>query len=215
MTQSWQSAPHVTFTSSIDMTQAEALRARLRDEVEASGARFTPTILIAKAVTVALTRHPRLNAWLHEDGRDLVLTEHGHVNLGMAVALEDGLIVPVVKDAQTLGLAGLAQAVAALSQRARAGELAPADVMDGTFTISNLGMYPIDHFTAIINPPQVAILAVGRTQVQPVWDGAAFQPTPVMQVTLAADHRAVDGAVAAAFLGEIKRLLEEPARMLV
>ena len=143
------------------------------------------------------------------------MTEHGHVNLGMAVALEDGLIVPVVKDAQTLGLAGLAQAVAALSQRARAGELAPADVMDGTFTISNLGMYPIDHFTAIINPPQVAILAVGRTQVQPVWDGAAFQPTPVMQVTLAADHRAVDGAVAAAFLAELKRLLEEPARMLV
>lgn len=216
LAQSWQAAPHVTFTASIDMTAVDALRARLAGEIEElSGARFTPTVVIARAVATALLRHRRLNAWLLGEAGEWSLLEHDAVHLGIAVALDDGLIVPVVRNAEGMGLAALARAVGDLAGRARSGKLTPDEVAGGTFTISNLGMYPIDHFTAIINPPQVAILAVGRAQVQPVWDGQAFQPRPLLRVTLSADHRAVDGAAAAAFLGELKRLLEEPVRMLL
>jgi pyruvate dehydrogenase E2 component (dihydrolipoamide acetyltransferase) len=164
---------------------------------------------------MALLRPPRLHAWLQPDGDDLLLTEHEGVHLGVAVALDDGLIVPVIRDAQTLGLTDLAAAIADLSARARGGDLHPDEVAGGTFTISNLGTYPLDHFTAIIDPPQVAILAVARAQIRPLWDGEQFAPAPIMQVTLSADHRAVDGAVAAAFLAELKGLVEEPARMLL
>lgn len=216
LSKSWQTIPHVTFTASIDMTAAEALRQQLGPEIEAqTGVALTPTPLIAQAVATALTRHPRLNAWLQPQGNDLLLNECAAVNLGIAIALDDGLIVPVIRGAEGMGLLELTTAIAELSRRARAGELIPDDVAEGTFTISNLGMYPLDHFTAIINPPQVAILAVARAQVKPVWDGVAFASRPVMQVTLSADHRAVDGAVAAAFLAELKQLLEVPARMLM
>lgn len=216
LSHSWQTIPHITFTASLDMTAAESLRARLGPEVkEWTGASLTPTVLLAKAVAATLSHHPRLNAWLQPQGGDLLLTEHGSVNLGVAVALDDGLIVPVIRDAQGMGLADLAAAIADLSARARSGELHPDEVAGGTFTISNLGMYPLDHFTAIIDPPQVAILAVARAQVRPLWDGEQFTPAPIMQVTLSADHRAVDGAVAAAFLADLKAMVEEPGRMLL
>ncbi|PJF45744.1 MAG: hypothetical protein CUN48_17330 [Candidatus Thermofonsia Clade 3 bacterium] len=129
--------------------------------------------------------------------------------------MEDGLLVPVVRNAETLGLAALAARIGDLSARARTGQLTPDEVSGGSFTLSNLGMYPVEHFTAILNPPEVAILAVGRAQVQPFWNGAAFEPRRIMQVTLSADHRVIDGAIAAAFLAELKRLLEEPARLLL
>ena len=215
LTQSWQTIPHVTFTASVDMRQAEALRQRLAPDVEAAGGRFTPTVLLALAVARLLPRHPRLNAWLQPQGDELLLTQHSRVNLGVAVALDEGLIVPVIHGAEELGLAALARRIGDLSQRARSGDLQPQEVMDGTFTISNLGMFPVDHFTALINPPQVAILAVGRAQMQPVWDGEGFQPAPVLRLTLSADHRAVDGAVAAAFLADLKAALEDPARLLL
>ena len=215
LAQAWQAIPHIFLSTTIDMTEAEALRARLAPDVERTGGKLTPTVLLARVVAAALTRHARLNAWLQGNGGDLTLTEHTTVNLGIAVALEDGLIVPVVPGAERLGLAALAAQVGDLSARARSGQLKPQEVMDGTFTISNLGMYPIEHFTAIINPPQVAILAVGRMQMQPVWTGAGFEPRPAMQVTLSADHRAVDGAVAAAFLADVKTLVEEPGRLLL
>jgi pyruvate dehydrogenase E2 component (dihydrolipoamide acetyltransferase) len=215
LAQAWQAIPHIFLSTAIDMTAADALRARLAPDVERAGGKLTPTVLLARVAAAALTRHPRVNAWLQGSGGDLTLTEHATVNLGIAVALEDGLIVPVVPGAERLGLAALAAQVADLSARARAGQLKPQEVMDGTFTISNLGMYPVEHFTAIINPPQVAILAVGRTQMQPVWNGEGFEPRPVVQVMLSADHRAVDGAVAAAFLAEVKALAEEPGRLLL
>jgi pyruvate dehydrogenase E2 component (dihydrolipoamide acetyltransferase) len=215
LSQSWQQAPHVTFTMSIDMSQAEALRRQLADDVEQTGGKLTPTVVIAKAVAAALQRHPHLNAWLSQEGQELVLSEQPAVNLGIAVALADGLIVPVVRNAETLGLAALARRIVELAQRARSEQLTPEQVQGATFTLSNLGMYPLDHFTAIINPPQVAILSVARIQLQPVWDGSAFQAKPILQVTLSADHRALDGASAAAFLSEVKRLLEQPARLLL
>ncbi|MBK8046241.1 MAG: 2-oxo acid dehydrogenase subunit E2 [Anaerolineales bacterium] len=183
--------------------------------MEAQGVRLTPTVFIAKAVGSALRRHPRLNAWLRQEGNQFWLVEQAQIDLGIAVALADGLIVPVVRGADQLGLAALAGRIGELAGRARQGKLNPDDVAAGTFTISNLGAQPIDHFTAIINAPQVGILAVGRAQIQPVWDGGQFAPRPILQVTLSADHRAVDGAVGAAFLAELKRLLEEPARMLL
>jgi pyruvate dehydrogenase E2 component (dihydrolipoamide acetyltransferase) len=215
LSQSWQTAPHIFFTTAIDLTRIDALTADLAEAVSAGGGRLTLTVWIARAVAAALARHPRLNAWLQPDGEQWRYQQHATVNLGIAVALEDGLIVPVVPDAGGLGLTALAARIADLAARARAGQVTPDEVSGGTFSISNLGMYPVAHFTAIINPPEVAILAVGQAQMQPVWEGAAFAPRRMLQVTLSVDHRAIDGAVAAAFLAELKRLLEEPARLLL
>lgn len=215
LSQSWQSAPHIFFTTSVDLTRVDALTTDLAGEVEAGGGRLTPTVWIARAVAAALHRHPRLNAWLQPQGDQLLYTQHSAIHLGIAVAVDDGLLVPVLHDAGRLGLSALAARIGELSTRARTGQLKPDEVTGSTFTVSNLGMYPIEQFTAIINPPEVAILAVGRAQMQPVWNGAAFEPRRLLQVTLSADHRAVDGAVAAAFVAEVKRLLEEPARLLL
>ncbi len=216
LTQSWQQTPLVTFTTSVDMSEMDALRKKLGAEVEAAtGFKLSVTVLLAKAVAAALLRHPRLNATLTALDGELLLTEHETVNLGIAVALEDGLIVPVVNHAQQRGLADLAAAIGDLSQRARARQLHPDETAAGTFSISNLGMFAVEHFTALINPPQVAILAVGQSQIKPVWDGQAFQPRPLVELTLSADHRAVDGAIAAAFLTDLKRLIEEPTRLLL
>ncbi|MFO7632086.1 MAG: dihydrolipoamide acetyltransferase family protein [Caldilinea sp.] len=213
LSQSWQTAPHIFFTTSIDWTRIDALTTDLGMDVEAGGGRLTPTVWIARATATALQRHPRLNAWLQAAGDQWVLHQHDLINLGIAVALDDGLLVPVVQDAGRLGLTALAARIADLSTRARAAQVTPDEVSGGTFTISNLGMYPVEHFTAIINPPEVAILAVGQAQMQPVWRGVAFEPRRTMKVTLSVDHRAIDGAVAAAFLAELKSLLEEPARL--
>jgi pyruvate dehydrogenase E2 component (dihydrolipoamide acetyltransferase) len=217
--ESWQTAPHIMLTATIDMGAAEALRTRLSDDFTRADVKPTPTILIAKAVAAALARHPALNGWLTQEEGQLRWQPVDTVNLGVAVALPEekggGLIVPVVRQAETLGLIELGRAVADVARRAREGKLLPDDMADGTFTVSNLGMVPVDHFTAIINPPQVAILAVGRTAIQPQWNGEAFEPRPTMAVTLSADHRIVDGAVAAAFLADLKAMLEEPLRLLL
>lgn len=215
LSQSWQRAPHIFFTSAIDLTRIDALTTELAAAVEAGGGRLTLTVWIARAVAAALARHPHLNAWLQPDGEQWVYRQHETVNLGIAVALEDGLIVPVVHDAGSLGLTALAARIADLVTRTRAGQITPDAVSGGTFSISNLGMHPVKHFTAIINPPEVAILAVGQAQMQPVWNGAGFEPRRVLEVTLSVDHRVIDGAVAAAFLAELKGLLEAPARLLL
>lgn len=215
LSQSWQRAPHIFFTSAIDLTRIDALSAELAAAVEAGGGRLTLTVWIARAVAAALARHPRLNAWLQLHGEEWVYRQHTTVNLGIAVALEDGLLVPVVHDAGRLGLTALAASITDLVTRTRAGQITPDAVSGGTFSISNLGMHPIRRFTAIINPPEVAILAVGQAQIQPVWNGATFEPRRVLEVTLSVDHRVIDGAVAAAFLSELKALLEAPARLLL
>jgi pyruvate dehydrogenase E2 component (dihydrolipoamide acetyltransferase) len=199
----------------IDLTRIDALTAELAAAVEAGGGRLTLTVWIARAVAAALARHPRLNAWLQLDGEEWVYRQHTTVNLGIAVALEDGLLVPVVHDAGRLGLTALAASIADLVRRARSGQITPDAVSGGTFSISNLGMHPVRRFTAIINPPEVAILAVGQAQMQPLWNGAGFEPRRLLEVTLSVDHRVIDGAVAAAFLAELKELLEAPARLLL
>jgi len=216
LSQSWQRIPHIFLSTHVDMTQVDALTAALGSEIERRSGKLTPTVWVARATTLALLRHARLNAWLLGDSpQGWRVRQHHAVALGVAVALDDGLIVPVVRNAQALGIAALSIQIAEMAQLARSGKLEPDAVTGSTFTLSNLGMYPIEHFTAIINPPEVGILAVGRAHVEPVWNGTAFEPRSRMQVTLSADHRAVDGAVAAAFLAEIKQLLEAPAQLLL
>jgi pyruvate dehydrogenase E2 component (dihydrolipoamide acetyltransferase) len=202
MQASWQQIPHIMFSIDIEMTRAEAMRQQFNAR---SGGGVSMTAVLVKACAATLRQHPQLNSYFRED-RILVMPE---VNLGVAVALDQGLIVPVVRQADEKGLLQIGQEVSDLSRRARDGVLRPEDVVDGTFTISNLGMLGVDAFTAIINPPQVAILAVGRIAPRFIPDEAG-RPVlrSMMTVTLSVDHRAVDGAAAARFLATLKGIVE-------
>jgi pyruvate dehydrogenase E2 component (dihydrolipoamide acetyltransferase) len=200
--------PTFYLTAEVDMTAA----ARMREEMVRAGDAFKVSVndLILKAVAIALTRHPEVNAhWL---GDSIRYFSGAHV--GMAVATDDGLIVPVIRDAHAKGLGQIGREARDLAKRARERKLAPAEYSGATFSVSNLGMFGIDQFTAIINPPEAAILAVGATETKPVWDGSAFVPRQRMRVTLSCDHRIIDGAVGARFLQTLRQLLEAPMLML-
>lgn len=208
----YQAAPHVPLRVEIDMTEAAALRAQLLPEIERqAGVRLTYTDLIAAAVIAALRDHPRLNATLEDDR----LLLHPAVHLGIAVALDDGLLVPVLRDADRLRLSELAARAKELAERARSGKITPDELSGGTFTITNLGAYGVESFDPILNPPQVAILGVGRITERLVPHGDGVAARQRMSATLVFDHRALDGAPAARFLARIKELLEAPARILV
>jgi pyruvate dehydrogenase E2 component (dihydrolipoamide acetyltransferase) len=212
MQTSAQQAPHISFTLDADMSRAVAFRESVNERLPADQIKVSMTALIVKLTAWALRRHPFMNAYMRDDGILLL----PNVNIGVAVAIESGLIVPVVRDADQKGLYQIANDVDDISQRARAGQLLPDDVTDGSFTISNLGMFGIDRFTAIINPPQTGILAVGRTIERFVPD-AQGQPIlkPMMSITLSADHRAVDGVQAGRFIAELREALEEPANVML
>ena len=212
MTASYREAPHITFTVRVDMSGFERVRAQFNARAEAAGVpRASVTALIVKAVAWALKRHPYLNSTLR--GEEIHLLPE--VNVGVAVALEEGLIVPVVREADRKGVAEITAGVHDLTVRAREGQLGPADVAGGTFTVSNLGPFGIEQFTAIINPPQAAILAVGATQREAMVDEEGqVVVRPVMRMTLSADHRIVDGAIAARFLADLREALEAPALIL-
>jgi pyruvate dehydrogenase E2 component (dihydrolipoamide acetyltransferase) len=202
------SAPHFYLTMSIDMDAAVAARGRINADGKT---KISFNDMVLKAVAVALKQHPKVNSsWLG----DKIRINH-HVNIGVAVAVEDGLLVPVVRFADTKSLSQIAAEVKDFAQRAKDKKLQPADWEGSTFTISNLGMFGIDQFTAIINPPDACILAVGGIAQVPVVKNGAVVPGNVMKVTLSCDHRAVDGATGSAFLQTLKSLLEEPLRMLV
>lgn len=215
---SFQEAPHIFFQADIDVTALEAVRQQANARLAKDAPKISVTAILAKACAWALGRHPLLNS--HLAGEEIRV--FNAVHLGVAVALEadalggGGLIVPVVRDVGAKGLAQLAAEIADLAARARANRLRPDDVAEGTFTLSNLGMYGVDRFTAILNPPQAGILAVGRARPQFVPD-AEGRPVarPVMTVTLSADHRVVDGAVAAQFLADLRAGLEQPSLLLV
>lgn len=200
--------PTFYLTSEIDMTNV----AKLREQMVAAGDAFKVSIndIVIKAVAIALTRHPECNA--HWMGDHIRYFAAAHV--GMAVATDDGLIVPVIRDAQAKGLGQIGRDARELAKKARERKLTPAEYSGGTFSVSNLGMFGIDQFTAIINPPEAAILAVGTTETKPVWDGNAFVPRERMRVTMSCDHRIIDGAVGARFLQTLKQLLESPLMML-
>ena len=178
---------------------------------ESSPVKISFNDLVLKAVAVALKQHPKVNSsWLGEKIR----INH-HVNIGVAVAVEEGLLVPVVRFADTKTLSQIATEVKTLADKAKTKKLQPAEWEGSTFTISNLGMFGIDEFTAIINPPDACILAVGGIAQIPVVKNGAIVPGNVMKVTLSCDHRVVDGATGSAFLQTLKSLLEEPLRMMV
>jgi pyruvate dehydrogenase E2 component (dihydrolipoamide acetyltransferase) len=208
MTASWTTAPHFYLFREVTVGRLAAWRQQAEKQ---TGGRITYTDVLVKLVAAALARHPAVNAsW-----RDGVIARHAEINIGLAVAVEDGLIVPVIHRADTLGLAAIAARREDVVSRAQGGKLRPADIQGGTFTISNLGMFGVDAFNAIVNPPQAAILAVGRIADRVVaLDGQpAVQPT--MMLTLSCDHRALDGARAARFLGDLADLIEEPLALLV
>ena len=200
--------PTFYLTSEIDMTQV----GQLREQMVANGDQYKVSVndIVIKAVAIALTRHPECNA--HWMGDSIRYFSAAHI--GMAVATDDGLIVPVIRDAQRKGLGQIGRDARELAKKARERKLQPAEFTGGTFSVSNLGMFGIDQFTAIINPPEAAILAVGATETKPVWENGAFVPRQRMRVTLSCDHRVIDGAVGAKFLQTLRSLLEAPMMML-
>jgi pyruvate dehydrogenase E2 component (dihydrolipoamide acetyltransferase) len=204
MTRSKQTAPHFYISMDIDMTEVGELRAFLKDKGDSP----VPTIndFILRATAVALRSSPSLNATFGDQGVQL----YSDINLGVAVALEDGLVVPVIRNADRLSLQALAEQSRELAEKAQKKKLLPLDYEGGTFTVSNLGMLGVDNFVAIINPPQCAILAVGKVASRVVADEEGMTIRSMTTATLSADHRVVDGAIAARFLREVKRLLENP-----
>ncbi len=204
LTAAWQ-APVFQLTVSIDMERANSLVARAR-ELDPD-VRVTVTDLLAKVSAVALLRHRDVNVQFTEEA----LERHPHANVGIAVAAPAGLVVPVLKTVERLSLAEVAGARADAVGRAREGKLTAQDLDGGTFTISNLGMFGIEQFVAVLNPPQAAILAVGATEERVVARDGQPVVRPMMTVTLTVDHRAVDGAAAADFLRTLKAFVEEPA----
>jgi pyruvate dehydrogenase E2 component (dihydrolipoamide acetyltransferase) len=211
--QSMQTAPHFYLTLSIDMTKLAELRATINEYAETLPEPVKVSIndLIIKGVALALVRVPQVNVSF--DGERLLLKKH--INVGVAVALEQGLIVPVIRDANTRGVLDLARESRRLVDAARTGKLKPEEFQGGTFSVSNLGMFEIEEFTAVINPPESAILAVGAIQPTPVVVDGQVVVRDRMKVTLSVDHRALDGATGARFLQELKRLLESPMGLLV
>jgi pyruvate dehydrogenase E2 component (dihydrolipoamide acetyltransferase) len=185
------------------MTRCRDARAEVR---AAGGTPPSYTALVVKACALALRAHPRANGAWTEDGIRL----HDRVNVGVAVAAADALIVPTVLDADRKGVGEIARETAALAERVRAGTISPADLEHGTFTVSNLGMHGVDEFAAVINPPQAAILATGSIAERPIGRGGELVLAPVMRATLGCDHRILYGADGAAFLADVRRLLEAP-----
>ena len=199
------------FNLSVDVNMARALAIVEDYKQVANAPKVTLTAFLIKVCAWALERHPAVNATYTPDG----IVEYADVNVGIAVAIEDGLVVPVIHRASTLDLSAIAAQLSNVAARARAGKLTPADMQGGTFSISNLGMFAVDRFTAIVNPPQAAILAIGRTTKRFVPD-ANDQPTaaPMATLSVSADHRAVDGAQIGRFLGDLQQAIERPGVML-
>lgn len=208
LSQSMQTAPHFFVTTVIDMEKLALLRQQINEYAANDPApiKVSYNDLIVKAVAKALVRMPQVNVSFAEDR----LLMKKQVHIGVAVALEEGLIVPVLRNADVRGILDIARETRRLADAARAGKLRPEDFSGGTFTVSNLGMYDVESFTAVINPPESAILAIGTITPTPVVVDGQVVVRNRVKVTLSSDHRAIDGALAARFLQEVKRLLEEP-----
>jgi pyruvate dehydrogenase E2 component (dihydrolipoamide acetyltransferase) len=211
MTQSKQQVPHYYATVEVEMDELLALRKQLNGQLEEQGIKLSVNDFVMKACAVALKDYPKLNALWTDRGIEL----HQQVNLAMAVALEAGLITPVIKDAANKTLSAISASSKDLARRAREGGLNPDEYQGGTFTVSNMGMFGVESFSAIINPPQAAIVAVSSIVPRAIFRDEEVVPVSIMKLTLSADHRISNGAEGAQYLAEVKRLLEHPMTLVV
>jgi pyruvate dehydrogenase E2 component (dihydrolipoamide acetyltransferase) len=203
--------PHVTHNDEADITELESWRRALNDEYAKAAVKFTMVSFLVAASVATLKEFPEFNASL--DGDELVLRRY--YNIGFAADTPEGLVVPVIKDADRKGLADVARDLTALSGKARDGKLSPAEMSGGTFTISSLGGIGGTSFTPIINAPEVAILGVTRAAMRPVWDGSQFAPRLMLPLSLSYDHRVIDGAAAARFVVHLTNVLGDLRRVLL
>ena len=213
---SWVNVPHVTHSDEADITDLDAFRKALDDDAKKDKSkpyRVSLLPLLMRAAVATLKAFPSFNAALSPDGASLILRKYWHI--GVAVDTPDGLVVAVVKDVDKKGVVELARELGALSEKARAGKLAPAEMQGATFTISSLGGIGGTAFTPIVNAPEVAILGVVRSKMAPVWDGKAFQPRLMLPLCLSYDHRVIDGAAAARFMRHLAGLLEDMRRIIL
>ncbi len=211
LTESLGPVPHFFLTVDVDMTRALAARGRVNEMLATRGAKASLNDMVVKAAAVALTHHPNCNAWWQGDS----IRRFNRVHIGVAVAVPDGLITPVVTDAHAKGLGQISAEVRELAGRARDKKLQPHEYTGSTFSISNLGMFGIEEFTAVINPPEAGIIAVGAVEERPVAVDGEVVVQPRMRITMSCDHRVIDGAQGAAFLSTLKSFLEEPAAILI
>ena len=210
-TESWTTVPHFFVTREVDASELDRYRGSLVEEIERTHKiRISHTDLLVALVSRMLLKHPRLNASWNAEGIRL----HSAVHMGVAIAVKDGVVAAVIRNAHKAGLAEIALQRRELAERARAGKLRPADIADATFTISNLGTYKVDQFCAIITPPQAAILAVGRIADKVVAIEGKPAVRPMMSLTISCDHRVADGARAAMFLSDLADALQNPANVL-
>jgi pyruvate dehydrogenase E2 component (dihydrolipoamide acetyltransferase) len=213
LARNWAMIPHVTQHDHADITGLEELRVLLNKENEKAGIKLTMLVFIMKAVVAGLKKYPDFNASLDAAGENLTLKKYFHI--GFAADTPNGLVVPVIRDVDKKGLAELAKEMGELAAKARDGKLGPAEMSGGCFSISSLGGIGGVAFTPIVNAPEVAILGVSKSSIQPVWDGKAFQPRLQLPLSLSYDHRVIDGAAAARFTAYLAQLLGDMRRVLL
>src|SRR5829696_8959359 len=212
MTEAKQHIPHFYATVEVKMDAALELRKQLNAQLEEEGLKLSVNDFVMKAAAVALRNHPNLNALYTSRGIEL----HEKVDMAMAVALDEGLITPVIRDIASKGLATISREAKDLAKRAREGGLKPEEYQGGTITVSNMGMFGVENFTAIINPPQAAIVAVSSIERRPGYDeNGEVVPASMMKLTLSADHRVANGRDGALYMSEVKRTLENPVLLMV
>jgi pyruvate dehydrogenase E2 component (dihydrolipoamide acetyltransferase) len=211
MTDSFRDVPHFPLTIDLDIDQLLAARGKINALLEPQGIKASVNDLVIKAAAMALKQVPDANASYSPEG----IAMHHHADVAMAVAIEGGLITPIIRAAETKGVAEIAKEAKDLAERARARKLKPEEFQGGTFTVSNLGMFGIKSFASIINQPQGAILSVGVGEKRPVVRGDQLAIATVMSVTLTCDHRVVDGAIGARWLAAFKAMVEDPVTMIV
>lgn len=211
MTRNWLNVPHVTQFDDADVTDLEEFRSSMKKEAEKTGVKLTPLPFLLKACAMALNQEPSFNVSLHADGEHIVRKKHVHI--GIAVATQTGLVVPVIRDVDKKGLLQLAEESSILAKKARDGKLLPKDMQGGCFTISSLGAIGGTGFTPIVNCPEVAILGVSKSTIKPFWDGEGFVPRQMLPLSLSYDHRAVNGADAGRFFTFLTSLLADVRRL--
>ena len=209
----WLTAPHITLFEEADISELEAFRKERKAEAEKLGLKLTPLPFILKACAAALRAYPEINSALSPDGQELILKDYVHI--GVAVDTPDGLLVPVIRDVDKKGIYELAEEIMAAAKKARDKKMTPADMQGGCFTISSLGGIGCTQFTPIVNSPEVAILGVSKAEMKPKWNGETFEPRLTLPLALSADHRVVDGAQGARFVGHIAAMLSDLRRLVL